>query len=121
MALDTPHVVGRLFDQLAAEYFDFTITITDREWANRWLQLRGNSINLPYPHNGKPEEVLADRGFDEIFGDVDWYVDDWAARGFVTVGWGPVEQPELAAIIGRLVDKYLGLPADSDRWVVSEQ
>lgn len=124
VALDTPHLVGRLFDQLAAEHLDFTITVADRDWVNRWLQLRGNSINLPYPHDGKPEEVLANLGFEEIFGGVDWYVDDWAAGGFVTVDWGPLGEPQqevLAGIVARMAEKYLGLSADSDRWVVSEQ
>lgn len=129
MALDTSHIVGRLFDEIAAEYFDFTITVQDREKADRWLQLRGNSINLPYPHNGKPEEVLSDLGFTDIFGSVDWYVDDWTADSSVTIDWGPLGHPTdhaaernvLAAIVTRLLEKYLGLPADSERWVISEQ
>lgn len=129
MALDTSHIVGRLFDEIAAEYFDFTITVQDREKADRWLQLRGNSINLPYPHNGKPEEVLSDLGFNDIFGSVEWYVDDWASNSSVTIDWGPLGHPTdhaaerdvLAAIVTRLLEKYLELPADSERWVISEQ
>jgi hypothetical protein len=129
VALDTSHIVGRLFDEIAAEYFDFTITVQDRELADRWLQLRGNSINLPYPHDGKPEEVLSDLDFNDIFGGVEWHVDDWTADSSVTVDWGPLGHPTdhaaerdvLAAIVKRLLEKYLGLPADSERWVVSEQ
>lgn len=129
MALDTSHIVGRLFDEIAAEYFDFTITIEDREKADRWLQLRGNSINLPYPHDGKPEEVLSDLGFTDIFGSVGWYVDDWTPGSSVTIDWGPLGHPTdqaaerdvLAAIVTRLLKQYLGLPADSERWVLSEQ
>lgn len=129
MALDIPHIIGRLFDEIAAEYFDFTITVEDRETASRWLQLRGNSVNLPYPHNGEPKEVLSDLGFADIFGSVDWYVDDWAAGSSVTIDWGSLGQPTdhaaerdvLAGIVARLLEKYLGLPADSERWVVSEQ
>jgi hypothetical protein len=129
VALDIPHIIGRLFDEIAAEYFDFTVTIEDSEKADRWLQLRGNSINLPYPHDGKPEQVLADLGFTDIFGTVDWYVDDWTAGSSVTIDWGPLGHPTdqtaerdvLAAIVAGILEKYLGLPADSERWTVSEQ
>ena len=122
MALNPQHIVRRLFEQIEAEYFDFTITVSDNEADERWLQLQGNSINLPYPHTGAPEEVLL--SFDDIFGSVTWDVESWEAGRYVTIDWGPLgngPEPTLAAIVTRLLENHLGLPVDSERWVVSEQ
>ncbi|MBA4867280.1 hypothetical protein H1V43_39625 [Streptomyces sp. PSKA54] len=126
MALNPQHIVDRLFEQIEAEYFDFTITVSDSGAPERWLQLRGNSINVPYPHNGPPEEVLP--AFD-IFRNLPWGVDSWEASHYVTVDWGPSdketgpmgERLALAAVLARMLENYLGLPVDSERWVIVEE
>ncbi|MFB7014488.1 MULTISPECIES: hypothetical protein [unclassified Streptomyces] len=126
MALKPQHIVDRLFEQIEAEYFDFTITVSDSGAPERWLQLRGNSINVPYPHNGPPEEVLL--AFD-IFGNLPWDVDSWEAGRYVTVDWGPSgkatepmgERLALAAVLTRMLENYLGLPVDSEQWVIVEE
>ncbi|MFE5853604.1 hypothetical protein ACFQ61_10375 [Streptomyces sp. NPDC056500] len=144
MALDPTLLVARLFEQIAAEDFDFTVTASDREDESRWLQLRGNSINLPYPYADEPQGVLS--AFD-VFGSVSWSVESWQPNGYVTIDWGPPatgplllndndnnyndnynneygdEQDEkamLATVVGRLATNYLRLPIDSGRWTVKE-
>ncbi|MFJ3706282.1 MULTISPECIES: hypothetical protein [Streptomyces] len=126
MSLNPQHIVDRLFEQIEAEHFDFTITVTDSMAPERWLQLRGNSINVPYPHHGPPEEVLP--AFD-MFGSVPWNVDSWEADRHVTVDWGPPDtgtglvggRIDLAPVLARMLENYLGLPIDSERWTVVEQ
>ncbi|MDT0269651.1 hypothetical protein RM844_25540 [Streptomyces sp. DSM 44915] len=126
MAVHPRGIVDRLFEQLEAEYFDFTVTVSDREDDERWVQLRGNAINLPYPHQDAPERVLPPL---DLFGELSWSVADWEAGRYLTVDWGPAdagaepvdERGALAEVLGRVLDSYLGLPADSDRWVVAEQ
>ncbi|MEU0986740.1 hypothetical protein [Streptomyces sp. NPDC005953] len=86
MALDPTLLVTRLFEQIAAENFDFTVTASDSEDESRWLQLRGNSINLPYPYADEPQGVLS--AFD-MFGSLWWSVESWQPNGYVTIDWGP--------------------------------
>ena len=47
-------------------------------------RIRGNSLNLPYPHSEEPQAVLPAY---ELFGDVTWDVDDWQAGLSVTIDW----------------------------------
>ncbi|MEU5404000.1 hypothetical protein ABZ348_32495 [Streptomyces sp. NPDC005963] len=126
MALEPQHLVARLFEEVAAEHFDFTVTASDSEDESRWLQLRGNSINLPYPHTDPPDEVLP--AF-EVFGNMSWSVESWAAEKYVTIDWGPSESgPDavddgslLTGVVTRLAERYLGLPVASERWTVTEE
>ncbi|MGW4032778.1 hypothetical protein ACWEFL_26335 [Streptomyces sp. NPDC004838] len=124
MTLNPEHIVRRLFEETEAENFDFTITLSDSEDEERWLQLRGSSINVPYPHSDSPEQVMP--GFD-VFGTVSWGVDSWEPGRYATLDWGVDEGPErrderlvLTTVLTRMLENYLGLPVDSGRWVVEE-
>ena len=128
MALNAHHIADRLFEQIATERFDVTITVSDSGAPERWLRLRGNSINLPHPHNGSPEEVLP--AFD-IFRNLPWGVDSWEAGRYVTVtvDWGPPgkatesmgQRIAIGIVLERMLENYLGLPVDSERWFVVEE
>ncbi|AXX32458.1 hypothetical protein KCV87_30240 [Actinosynnema pretiosum subsp. pretiosum] len=113
-------VVDRLFERIAAGRFDTTITVQDRERDDRWVQLRGNSINLPHPSTTPPVELL---GPLDLFGDLPWEVESWEPDGYATIDWGPVgangEAAALTTALERLL-RHLGLPADSERWEVAE-
>lgn len=63
VALDTAHIIGRMFDEIAAD----------------------------------------------IFGSVDWYVDDWAAGSSVTIDWGPLGHPTRR--LGRHRGWHLSVPS----------
>ncbi|MEU9335519.1 hypothetical protein AB0D49_20445 [Streptomyces sp. NPDC048290] len=125
MSVNPAHLVERLFAQVAAEHFDFTITLSDREDEGRWLQLRGNTVNVAYPHTDPPETVFAATG---VFGTVSWDVVGWEPGRYATVDWGTDdgpgrigEQDILIGVLTRMLETHLGLPVDSGRWVVEEQ
>ncbi|MET8824631.1 hypothetical protein ABZX40_03375 [Streptomyces sp. NPDC004610] len=114
-------VVQRLFEELEAEHFDFTITLADREDERRWLQLRGNMINLAHPYTDPPEAILPSG----LFGTVSWDVVSWEPGSYATIDWGTDstgrdERLALTELLTRLLEHHLALPADSERWVVEE-
>ncbi|GAA2682082.1 MULTISPECIES: hypothetical protein [Actinosynnema] len=122
--MEPREVVDRLFERFAAGRFDAIITVQDRESEDRWVQLRGNSINLPHLTDVPPDELLEPL---DLFGDLPWEVESWEPNGYATIDWGPVGDDgetaamatALTAALGRLL-AHLGLPADSERWVVTE-
>ncbi|MFJ6660175.1 hypothetical protein ACIQNG_28055 [Streptomyces sp. NPDC091377] len=125
MALDPTLVVGRLFEELAAENFDFTITLTDGEDPDRWVQLRAGSINIPYPYGDPPQETLPPM---DLFGTVTWSVDSWEPGRYATIDWGvdtgPAREDErrvLTRLLTRMLETYHGVPVDSGRWMVEEE
>lgn len=122
--MDVGEVVDRLFERFAAGRFGAIVTVQDRESEDRWVQLCDNSINLPHPADVPPDELLEPL---DLFGDLPWEVESWEPNSYATIDWGPVgddgETAAMAAALKGALERvlvHLGLPADSERWAVTE-
>ena len=97
---------------------DFTVTLESRQDPNRWIQLRGDAINVAFPLDTEPTAELARRGF--TFSE---YVElsAWEAGKFATFEHAAEPFAELVAFVERYSREVLEVEPNESAFTISTE
>lgn len=107
----------RAIDQTIAGNGDWCVTLQSKANPDHWVQLTWEAINLVYPSEDDPSELVA--SLPEVpFLDIT----SWEPNQFLTLSHGADESlPAIADLVAEYIERLLGESTSETQWTVTEE